>query len=91
MTIKRTELEILDFAITISGIKAKAECKRDEVINEYNSNNNVCFKKEDYKREYEYKLKMQTLDARIDRFNEEINGLNAQLNLLRWLYKEEVK
>ena len=91
MTIKKTELDILNMAISISEVKVHREFERDKEVEIYNSKNNVCFKKEDYKRQYEYNLEMQRIDARIDRFNEEINGFNEQLNLLRWLYKEEVK
>lgn len=88
MTIKRTELDILNMAIQIAEVKVHREFERDKDVDEYNNKNDVCFKKEDYKREYEHKLEMQRLDARIERWNEEINGLKDQLDLLRWLYKE---
>ena len=87
--IKRDELDILNMAIQIAEIKVHREFERDKIIDEYNNKNCKCFKKGDYKREYEYNLEMQRLDAKIDRLNEEVNGFNDQLNLLRWLYKEE--
>ena len=50
--------------------------------------NSICFEKEDYKLKYEHELGIQRLESSIDICIAEINGLNDQLNLLRWLYQE---
>ena len=88
MTIKRNELDILNKAIQITEVKAFKEFERDEKTDEYNKKNNICFKKEDYKLKYEYELGIRRLESSIDICIAEINGLNDQLNLLRWLYQE---
>ena len=88
MPIKRDELDILEMAIKIANVKAYRECQRDKLIEDLNSKINVCFKKEDYKRKYEHELSIARQEGTIDRYNEEINGLNEQLNLLRWLYND---
>lgn len=88
MTIKRNELDILNKAIQITEVKAFKEFARDEKVEEYNKKNSICFKKEDYKLKYEHGLEIQRLESSIDICIAEINGLNDQLNLLRWLYQE---
>lgn len=90
MSIKRDELDILEMAIKIANVKAYRECQRDKLIEDLNSKIKVCFKKEISKQELEHKLSIVRQEGTIDRYNEEIHGLNEQLNLLRWLYNDRV-
>lgn len=104
MEIKRTELEILDMAIRIAAIKQKRECeieflekngilqqeipkkpvmkKGDMATLEKHYLKVIEIEKANIKNEKEFENKSGLL-------REEVFQLSQQLDMLRWLYKEE--
>lgn len=102
MTVKRTELEILDMAISLAEEKAMLKCELDKSLK---SIFNCCCKEEpkhkkddieSLKRIYENRLDNQREELRVERnkavreteITERIKADDKAIELLRWLYKE---
>ena len=104
MTVKRTELEILNFAIDIAAYKQELiyKEKRLKSENDYVKCCDACEKKpkediEWLKRKHLQEINKLEEEHRLDKekavdrakLQKEIEQKEEQLNMLRWLYKEE--
>ena len=102
---KRTSLEILDMAITLTHDREKLIHELNKTINspigvaccvepKHKKENNI----EDIKREYENKSDNQREELRSEKqkavremeLSEQIKAKNKAIELLRWLYKEDI-
>ena len=101
--VKRTELEILDMAISLAEEKAILRCELDKTLKstiDYCCDVKLKREKEEtietLKRVYENKLNDQREELRAEKnkaireteLNEQIKANNKSIELLRWLYKE---